>query len=286
MYPLIEKGYLYIAQPPLYKVKRGKTETYLKNDAELSEFLLKIGLDHVEVINEKGTLVPSSQLTPALRASNRFSNALRRVSKKLNPQVIRFLVENQVTTDTFSDQGALKKVLEAFKSSIEGEGVTCEYSFEEDKENKAFKVVVATTENSLTKETLLSVATAESTEYEELAKLYGNAIEMGRGPYKVVVKDKKEDLEVPVLGPVELYDKVAEVAKSGLNVQRYKGLGEMNPEQLWETTMDPERRSMLQVTVEDAVAADTLFSVLMGDEVESRRQFIEDNALRVRNLDV
>jgi DNA gyrase subunit B len=122
-----------------------------------------------------------------------------------------------------------------------------------------------------------------STEYEELSKLYQGMTAMGAGPYQVLTEGKGEKT---VTSGEELAEVIVEKTKAGMTIQRYKGLGEMNPEQLWETTMDPLRRTLLKVSVDDAVEADSIFSVLMGDQVEPRRQFIEENALRVRNLDI
>jgi DNA gyrase subunit B len=126
-------------------------------------------------------------------------------------------------------------------------------------------------------------ATLLSTEYEELCKLYQLMISIGEGPYQIAYEGKAEQ---QISSVEELASAIVEKTKSGMTIQRYKGLGEMNPEQLWETTMDPTRRTLLKVTVDDAVEADSIFSVLMGDQVEPRRQFIEENALRVRNLDI
>jgi DNA gyrase subunit B len=133
------------------------------------------------------------------------------------------------------------------------------------------------------RESALNLALIESPEYEELKKSDQALGGIGKGPFEVWTDDRKR---ATVQTPEELLKNVLEASKSGMSVQRYKGLGEMNPEQLWETTMDPTRRTLLRVTVQDAVDADSVFSVLMGDQVEPRRQFIEENALRVRNLDV
>jgi DNA gyrase subunit B len=279
---IIEKGYLYIAQPPLYKVKKGQKERYLKNEQDLSEYLISSGLEGIQVHSENGAL-PSSQVVSALKAATRFGRAIDRVARKLHPEILRGLIAEGVGPATLESREKIEDVLKKIAKSLEGQSITFEYTLDQDKEHNSWYATVVNTVNGSKRTAPINVSTLDSPEYEELAKHYQAMQTVGRGPYRIVQDGKAE---ITVATGEDLSEKVLELAKSGMTIQRYKGLGEMNPEQLWETTMDPSRRTLLKVSVDDAVEADGIFSVLMGDQVEPRRQFIEENALRVRNLDI
>jgi DNA gyrase subunit B len=282
MREVIEKGYLYIAQPPLYRAKKGSKERYLKNEAELSEYLLTSGLDGIQ-IKAQGKVIPQSQVLSGLKAASRFSKAIDRVARKLHPDVLRALVVHGVTASTLEDQSKFTEILEKIAKEVRLNDVEFEYTIEKDPEHNAWFAKVQNVVQGSRRMAPINVATLDSPEYEELHKFYQSMLTLGEGPFTVSTENKGETV-VPT--GEELAARIVEIAKTGMNVQRYKGLGEMNPEQLWETTMDPSRRTLLQVSVDDAVEADGIFSVLMGDAVEPRRQFIEENALRVRNLDI
>jgi DNA gyrase subunit B len=158
-----------------------------------------------------------------------------------------------------------------------------EFTISKDEEHNTWFATVENMIHGSKRTSPINVSVLDSPEYEELVKHFQVMQALGAGPFTLTANGKAD---VIAKNGEELSQKVLEVAKSGMSIQRYKGLGEMNPEQLWETTMDPTRRTLLKVTVDDAVEADGIFSVLMGDQVEPRRQFIEENALRVRNLDV
>ena len=282
MYPIIERGYLYIAQPPLYKVKRGQKEQYLKNEAELTEFLLTAGLEVAEV-SANGQVIPVSQLIPVMRNAERFSKSVQRMRRRVQPEVMQMMVLGGLTKESLKDQKFLSELMERIALKLRSDGNNFEYMIDEDSENQTYKIHTASMVNGIKRDFLVSVPVIESPEYEDLLKFKRGMEAIGNGPFEIK-QDKKEP--ITTISVLALFEKFQEVAKAGLRIQRYKGLGEMNPDQLWETTMDPEKRVMLQVAVEDAVEADRLFSVLMGDAVEPRRKFIEDNALKVRNLDV
>lgn len=287
MYPIIEKGYLYIAQPPLYKVKRGRKESYLKNDQELANFLLEGVLDSVEV-NTQGKPIPQSQLMTSLKAAGRYEEAVFRNARKIHPQVLRGLVAQGITSELMEDKSKVEKLLENEKKRFESradDSVSFSYELSKDEEHNAWAIEIETQEAGSLRRGRLDAKTVESPEFEELRKHYNGMIAMGLGPFEVLQKDKGGESVVCSTGE-DLYQTVTAMAREGLSIQRYKGLGEMNPSQLWETTMDPSIRTLLKVSVEDAVESDSIFSVLMGDQVEPRRQFIENNALRVRNLDI
>lgn len=279
---LIERGYLYIAQPPLYKVKKGQKERYLKNEQELAEYLLTSSLEGA-VIRTGSQVVPSSQAQVSLKAANRLSKAIDRVSRRLDPDFVRALISRQVNAETLASREKLESVLQDISQEMSSRDVTLISTVQEDKEHNGFSAVVTTSQFGAKRTAILSHALLSSSEYEELTKQNQAMLAMGAGPYTLILDNKTE---ISCATGEELAEKLVEAAKSGMTIQRYKGLGEMNPEQLWETTMDPTKRTLLKVSVEDAVNADGIFSVLMGDQVEPRRQFIEENALRVRNLDV
>lgn len=285
---VIEKGYLYIAQPPLYKVKKAQKERYLKNEQELAEYLLTSGLDGAQ-IKCHGTVLPQSQVISALKAANRFGRAIERVARKIHPDILRGLVSHGVGPSTLQNKDQFGKVLEALSKDAKKKELHFEYTLSQDAEHSAVTATIQTTIGGSKKQAVVNTAMLESPEYEELTKLYQMILAMGAGPYLIIQEGKTEGAvskEMATTSGEELAEKIVEIAKNGMTIQRYKGLGEMNPEQLWETTMDPTRRTFLKVSVEDAVEADSIFSVLMGDQVEPRRQFIEENALRVRNLDI
>jgi DNA gyrase subunit B len=282
MAEVIEKGYLYIAQPPLYKVKKGQKERYLKNEQELGEYLLTSGLEGVSV-TAAGKTVPASQVVPALKAAHRFSKSIERLSRRIHPDVLRGLLQEGLTSQSLETEEKLKAILVKVASDCMKQGIALQFQTAKDAEHNAWIAQVDSTQHGSKKQFAINLGMVTSPEFEELQKQLQIMNTLGSAPYSFTVGEKV---------PVELSDAEAlaqalvEQSKAGMTIQRYKGLGEMNPEQLWETTMDPERRTLLKVSVEDAVDADSIFSVLMGDQVEPRRQFIEENALRVRNLDI
>ena len=279
---VIERGYLYIAQPPLYKVKKGQKERYLKNEQELSEYLMTSGLDGVQV-KAGDKVLPNSSIISALKAASRFTKAVDRAARKLHPEVLRAMIYNGLSPETLKDKALFEKVLKKISDEVKKKDVLFEFTIAQDAEHSAWFANVENHIHGAKRISPINVATLDSPEYEELLKHFQGMQTLGAGPYSLVAEGKTPFL----LGNAEeLASKVVEIAKNGTTIQRYKGLGEMNPEQLWETTMDPARRTLLKVAVDDAIEADGIFSVLMGDQVEPRRQFIEENALRVKNLDV
>jgi DNA gyrase subunit B len=278
---VIEKGYLYIAQPPLYKVKKGQKERYIKNEHDLAEHLLTSGLEGLTVTSGNKSF-PASQVIPALKAAARLSRAVERVARKVHPDAMRGLVYGGLTAKTLESKDRLEQVLSQVSKDLRSRDIFFEHTVSQDKERGTWFANIENAIQGSRRVATINAGMLESPEYEELLKHQQVMETLGKGPF-TIKGDKKEFTATNV---EDLARKVSENAKEGTSVQRYKGLGEMNPSQLWETTMDPTRRTFLQVSVEDAVEADGIFSVLMGDQVEPRRQFIEENALRVKNLDV
>jgi DNA gyrase subunit B len=279
---IVNKGYLYIAQPPLYKVKKGQKERYLKNDQELAEFLLNSGLEGFQV-TAAGKNVPLAQVIPALKAASRFSKAVDRAGKKVHSDVLRGLVYGDVKSGTLKDKAKFEQVLNSIGADVRKKDIIFDFNIAKDAEHDSWFANVDNVIQGSRRIASINSQLLESPEYEELLKYVELMRTLGSGPYTLSAEGKP----TLTLNTVEALAKhVVDTAKGGTTIQRYKGLGEMNPEQLWETTMDPAKRTLLQVMVDDAVEADGIFSVLMGDQVEPRRLFIEENALRVRNLDV
>lgn len=282
MHEIVERGYLYIAQPPLYKYKKSQKERYLKNEAELAEFLLSSGLDGVQV-KVGDTVLANSQVLASLKAASRYTKAIGRLAKRIHPDLLRGLIEEGVTVQILESKDKLEGLLGRLQEELSAHNVEFDFRVDHDSERALFFATVNSMIHGSRRTALLNASMLESTEIEELQKHHQAVLAMGVGPYELLTDGKS-------LGHYNtgeaLAEAVVERSKAGTMIQRYKGLGEMNPEQLWETTMDPTRRTLLKVTVDDAVQADSIFSVLMGDQVEPRRQFIEENALRVRNLDV
>ncbi|MGE0614787.1 MAG: DNA topoisomerase (ATP-hydrolyzing) subunit B [Bacteriovoracia bacterium] len=282
MHAVVERGYLYIAQPPLYKVKKGQKESYIKNEQELSEYLLTSGLDTIAVKSGKAP-ISASQLVPALRAAAKFRKSIDRHARKFHPAVLRAIIRENIAVDDFELESKLKDVIASLQKKFKGTTVEVSAVVEKVTEGSGFALKLDTTDQGVKRSFKLDGDLWESPEFEDLLKQFQAMNVIGVGPFEIQVKDGEPQ---PAEDPEILSEKVLETAKNGMTIQRYKGLGEMNPEQLWETTMDPKIRTLLKVTVEDAVEADSIFSVLMGDQVEPRRQFIEENALRVKNLDI
>ncbi|MEJ7623515.1 MAG: DNA topoisomerase (ATP-hydrolyzing) subunit B [Pyrinomonadaceae bacterium] len=280
---LLEQGYVYIAQPPLYKVKRGKKEEYIKDEKAMFRYLMRMATGDAKISSGERT-VEGRELSKALEQTTELKNYSERLARRVlnDARLVELLLEAFASV-LAKKQLRLRKVFadQEVMAEIEGKLADAGYNTE----------LTADTEHSLW----------------EIDISYPNGqrlkIDWNLGSYVEFQKavDLRKGLDIDFAGPFvigengtsetltsrpELLERIMAMAKKDLTIQRYKGLGEMNPEQLWETTMDPEKRTMLQVTIDDAIATDGIFTVLMGDQVEPRRKFIEDNALDVKNLDV
>ena len=277
---LIEKGFLYIAQPPLFKVAEGKKETYLKDEKAMSKFLLaRIGDDRSLTSEMSGASVAGSKLVSLLEKMEEYRGHVAKLGIRGVPEgLIRALLDRGMLSKAdFAD----KKKVEAFAKVARGFDVD-KAEVAADEEHSAWALELVRRMNGVPREVTIDADFVGSYEFKrirETAKVIGAFLD---GPYVVTKNGDKESHRT--LSAV--VDAVYDSAKKGLTISRYKGLGEMNPEELWETTMNPEKRRLLHVSVEDAVEADQIFSILMGDAVEPRREFIEKNALNVRNLDI
>jgi len=287
MSELIERGYIYIAQPPLFKVKKGKAERYLKDEAALNEYLSDLAVEDVEVYVESAqAYVTGRRLLPVLKKLIAFEGLLARFGKKQHESgILRvFVDEPGLDRDLLKNAAALKKVVASAKKALTAASPKATIAFDtaRDEEHESNKIVCRIQTNGMSHSLEVTHELVGSADFRELQKLAPSAIGLGRLPYKM----KTGDTQTEYAGTAELVRAILETGKKGLGLQRYKGLGEMNPTQLWETTMNPETRALLQVRLEDVAGVDEIFSILMGDEVKPRRDFIQQHALEVRNLDV
>ena len=285
---LVEKGHLFIAQPPLYKVKRGKQERYIKDETGLEDYLIEIGTEDIRVrTSTNGNGLVGQPLQAFIKKVLRWEKLMAVAARKRRSRAVleALLLEQDFSEETLRDEKALTKFrtnLESYINLVAPEEAPLSCLLEEDPEHNCFKLICATRSNGTGLRTVIDRELLTSVEYKELKRLFSELMSPGSPPYSVENGEQKAKLR----SFTELAGYILEGGKKGQYIQRYKGLGEMNPEQLWETTMNPETRVLLQVRVEDAVEANDIFSTLMGDEVEPRRKFIEEHALTVKNLDI
>jgi len=302
---IIEKGYLYVAQPPLYRIKRGKEEKYLKDDHEFENHLLHIGIEGVILkVSRDGEYkeIKGDRLLDIIKKSISYGKILERL--KMWGRDTR-IVDAFASRDSFrkshlkiGSESELDENLKGIKKWIEKRYTdisALDWDLEEDEEHNCSRVIYHFKENGRNRNTLIDFDFLNSPDFAELKNLRDTIKQVGDPPYFVLVSGsqseedghrEKQSSETKLGSLKEVTEYILARGKKGMFIQRYKGLGEMNPEQLWETTMNPETRVLKQVRVEDAVQADEIFTILMGDKVEPRKEFIEKNALNVRNLDI
>ncbi len=283
---LIDKGYLYIAQPPLFKVRKGKQEHYLKDEAALEDHLVELGTQDVR-LESNGASLTGVPLKGLVKRAIRFEKIMDVVArKKRQRQIVGALAALQDDPQEWlRDRERVEHVAGLVRAHLQTtapEQLPLTHTCEDDVEHNTQRVTFVTRTNGAGSRTVIDMEFCLSPEFEELRRLAGDLRAAGAPPYTLTAGDRI--LETASLH--EVVDDIVRGARKGLDIQRYKGLGEMNPEQLWNTTMNPATRTLLQVKLADAYTADQIFSTLMGDEVEPRRKFIEANALDVKNLDV
>jgi DNA gyrase subunit B len=287
---IVELGYLYIAQPPLYRVKKGKKELYLKNEQALEDYLLESAAESLKLRSASNGKdgIAGDELRRLARQAGKYKRLLGVIDRRADARIIDAIVKCvRLTKEDLRDQPKIVKGLanlqkQNYFDRFAPELADTEFKVPQDTEHGGYKIVVPAKGGGVRRPTTIDFELMNSPEFVDLQALYRELASAGEAPY--ILDHGAEQIEFNRIE--ELGGRVNEVGKKGLAIQRYKGLGEMNPEQLWETTMDPSKRTLLQVRVEDAYEADSLFSTLMGDLVEPRRAFIENNALNVRNLDV
>jgi len=284
---LIERGYLYIAQPPLYRVARGKKDRYISSDDDLFEFLLEHGGHGMTYLpGEAAKPISGERLLTLVRSIHRLKQLCRRLSQRLDLPVLKLLLETgKLEISAFRHKERLESrmqdVVGVFNKTSRVDE-TLDFMLHEDAEQGCWQVEFRRRDHGRMMHSWMDKDLAATGEYREAQTLCASVRKMVGDSAHLSREEKK--------WPVSHYDDIADAiereGRKGLSIQRYKGLGEMDPAQLWETTMDPEKRILLKVSADDQVAADEAFATLMGDAVEPRRAFIQENALKVRNLDV
>ncbi|HXA20165.1 MAG TPA: DNA topoisomerase (ATP-hydrolyzing) subunit B [Thermoanaerobaculia bacterium] len=279
MREIIDRGFLFIAQPPLFKVSQGKKDSYIKDEGELSRFLLTRVSESVEITPQAGLSLKGDALVNMMQRMEEYQSHARKLQSRGVPREALdvLFAEGFLDRSAMGDSDKLTSLAKALTA----------HGFEHvrlmtDEETETPTIQFSVGGNGTGKKVIINSELLSTYEYRQMAKSFEQLSAFGLPPYTL----KHNDASDVVITIDDLIERIYDLAKKGLAISRYKGLGEMNPEQLWETTMDPQKRRLLQVKIEDGVGAEELFTVLMGDQVEPRRVFIQDNALEVKNLDI
>ena len=283
MEDLVASGHIYIAQPPLFKVKKGSSEVYLKDEDDLDDYLINQLVNDSMLHNNNGDNRTGSDLKSLILDAKIQFNSISALSKKIDINLIeRLAISGALSSSLLDDKEkagivaefvskALNKFAKPGEDGWSGtyDSVEKKYQFKHDR-------------RGVVSEYIIDVDLLNSTDARKLVKY---ASDLQDTYFNGAILEYEEE-SFKIGGPSDLYSKAIELGKKGLAIQRYKGLGEMNPDQLWETTLDPDARTILKVNIDDAAEADNVFSTLMGEEVEPRRKFIQDRALEVENIDI
>lgn len=284
---LIEKGYIYIAQPPLYKVKKGKQEQYIKDDAVLDEYLLQLALESANLFpSESAPPIRGDQLEKVAVEYRAAMRAIDRLARRFPKELLGALLHvKTLASENLSEESVVKAWAQEMVARLNAtnghNGALYKADIDFNDERKIFIPIISIRLHGIDKEWRLAQEFFNSVEYKKIAL----ASDLTQGLIETESYIQKDDKKIQISNFGDGLAWLLDQAKKGLAIQRYKGLGEMNPDQLWETTMDPENRRLLRVTIQDAVEADQIFTTLMGDQVEPRREFIEQNALSAENID-
>ena len=279
MTELVERGHIYIAQPPLYKIKQGRDERYIKDDQELDEYLLGSALKDAQLLTKTGgETLKDDALNNIAKQMVLTEAVIRRIARLYDESVLRAIQE--VGDVDLSTEASVNTVAEKLRPILGAIGSEVIVAFDE--EESAYRLEINKYVHGNLQRCVIDAEFVGSGDYKQINRMY-TMLDGLIGPGAIIKRGEKEN---NVANFKQALDWLLSEAKHNLNVQRYKGLGEMNPEQLWETTMDPKVRRLLKVQIDDAIAADEIFSTLMGDNVEPRRAFIENNALNVGSLDI
>jgi DNA gyrase subunit B len=282
---LIDHGHVYIAQPPLFKIKKGRSEQYLRDEKDLQKFLMRKATENVTItVKATGTQFRGAELRKMLEKLSDLGGYLDKLERRLHD---RKLVETAIGSfaRAMAKEGvklhevfAKERILQTITTDLESASYETEIGTDE--EHGTHEIIITRARGN--GRTVIDWELATHVEFQKAVQLYGDMSELTRPPFIIAENEN----QTTVNSREALLEHVMSAAKKDLSIQRYKGLGEMNPEQLWQTTLNPDLRTILNVQVNDAVETDEMFTVLMGDAVEPRRRFIEDNALDVKNLDI
>jgi DNA gyrase subunit B len=285
---LVERGHIYIAQPPLYKVKQGKNEQYIKDDAALNAYLLNLALENASIVLSDGSIINNEKLTSLSADYQTIQTIVDRLSRTMDEGALRAIANGvRLNLDTEVQANKSAEELSQYFLSLDDRAAKPQIIVQKDERTERYRLMLSRRVHGNTKLSIIDSDFVHGADYESLARasaaltnVLGSGATVKRGdPDKTTKEASVKDFR-------EAMEWLLAEAERGVSRQRYKGLGEMNPEQLWETTMDTNTRTLLRVQIEDAIAADQVFTTLMGDEVEPRRAFIETNALIARNIDV
>ena len=285
---LVERGHIYIAQPPLYKVKQGKNEQYIKDDVALNAYLLNLALENASIVLADGTIIDNERLTSLSTDYQTIQSIVDRLSRTMDEGALRAIANGvRLNLDTEEQANKSADELNNYFLGLDDRSAKPQIIVQKDERTERYRLMLSRRVHGNTKLSIIDSDFVHGADYEALAKasaaltnVLGAGATVKRGdPDKSIKESAVKDFR-------EAMEWLLAEAERGVSRQRYKGLGEMNPEQLWETTMDTNTRTLLKVQIEDAIAADQVFTTLMGDEVEPRRAFIETNALIARNIDV
>jgi DNA gyrase subunit B len=283
---LFEGGHVYIAQPPLYKVKKGKTELYLKNEQALEDFLLDSVTKETTLVLGNGQRITGQPLAELVKRIAQAKRLRMQLDKRADRRIVSEFADAQLSEGDLRDRDRLERIeakVMAEVSRRHGELGSAPAEYKQDSEHGTWEIRFQGGQHGVRRHTVISADLIRTAEFSELKKISAELKQKLVEPFQIQ-SDGAQPVEVK--GWDEISTTIDEHGRKGLQIQRYKGLGEMNAEQLWETTMDPARRNLLKVRVEEMEEADRIFTKLMGDLVEPRREFIEENALNVRNLDI
>ncbi len=280
----LNKHYIYIAQPPLYRVKKGKKEEYLKNEQALEDFLLRVALENAVLEIPGVAWIQGEELKEWAKLSLRYKKALEAVEKRVDSRIVNaWMKAGKIKKSYLQNKkeleegvGRVHTYLQTFSKDL----ATMKPTLQEDRQRGGYQVFYPAYQGG--KETLINYQLLDSPEVEELSRIYEKLGKYGQGPFTLVEGESRQ----PLAQIEDLGEKLEVSGRKGLQIQRYKGLGEMTADQLWETTMDPKKRTLLEVHADDLSEAERIFSMLMGEAVEPRREFIEQHALTVKNLDI
>ena len=280
---LIERGYVYIAQPPLYKAKRGNSILYLKDDREMEDYLIRGGCEDTVLQKKNGEQIGGSDLVALVENTRKVRSLIATLGKKAPEKIIeQMAILGMFDKNLFANKEEFKQSLNKLAVALDSHEAEYDKGWQAElREDGSFAVY--RTLRGVKEEHIIGNSVMDSPEAVVLNEMRSMLLE-NFAEASVLVS--KNGVETRIPGPVAFVDAVMASGKKGITIQRYKGLGEMNPEQLWETTLDPEARSLLQVKMEHLDEADETFATLMGDVVEPRKEFIQDNALNVVNLDI
>jgi DNA gyrase subunit B len=283
---IIESGYLYVAQPPLFRVKKGKQERYVKDEPALEDYLTDLGAEAVTLEAGKGKdarELKGAALKTLVRKAlfyERMYDQLQRRAKERDivAALARLVADKKISDTSFESEKAAKEMAEAIRKAVAKDNLVVKIDADG---ATHYKAIFSHTQNGATAPTVVDLPLFRCGELREIRRLMPD-IDAVKGPLRIKLGEEERTVDTLVA----VGQAVVEAGQKNIEVQRYKGLGEMNPGQLWDTTMDPEQRSLLKVQIGSMEEAEEMFSKLMGDQVEPRRKFIEDNALEVKNLDI